>query len=294
MNKFKLVEGPESIQGSPQWLQFRKGKIGASMAASILGIDPWRTRLQLWEEIIFDRSKPKTQAMQRGNDFEEEARNWLNEMWNFDFSPAVIQSKEYPFLISSLDGYFIDQDGQARIAEIKVPGRNTHEGSIDGKIPDHYYAQMQHQMMLTDVRNMVYCSYSDGNGVILNCLRNDKYCSDLLEKELEFFKSIVDFEPPPPSDKDWKELTDPRCISKLQEYEQLDRQMKSIEQEMEGLRDFLISNADFPRLEYGNSKIQKIQPKGSYNYRRHMEELELPLDDKYIVKKKEYWTIRCK
>jgi len=293
MRKFRIVEGPESVQGSAEWLQFRKDKIGASMAPCIMEIDPWRTKLELWEEIIFDRPKEKTAAMQRGNDMEEEARGWLNEMWNFHFQPAVIQSTEYPNLIASLDGYFEDQDGNISLAEIKVPSMEVYNKAVDGIIPDHYFAQMQHQMMLAGVKQMVYFVYRGGGGAMLTCKKNDAYCKDLLKKELEFLKSIQDFEPPSPSERDWKEISDPQLQSKLEAYDQLNRQMKSIKDEMDCIKDFLISQADHPRLEYGQMKMQKIQSKGAYNYRMQVEEMGVALSEKYRGKGKEYWTIRC-
>src|SRR5580765_1008443 len=132
---YTIITGPESIQGSEEWLQFRRNKIGASMAAAILGIDPWTTRLQLWEEIVYLQRKPVTAAMQRGKDLEGKAREWLSNLMGTKYEAAVLSSNEYPGIIASLDGFCELPDGNVAIAEIKVPNKDKHQGAIDGKIP---------------------------------------------------------------------------------------------------------------------------------------------------------------
>lgn len=37
---------------SPEWLAFRKSGIGGSDAAAILGISPFRTNVEVWEEKV--------------------------------------------------------------------------------------------------------------------------------------------------------------------------------------------------------------------------------------------------
>ena len=40
------------VQGSPEWHSYRKNKLGASYAGIILGISPYMTPFQLWEQIL--------------------------------------------------------------------------------------------------------------------------------------------------------------------------------------------------------------------------------------------------
>lgn len=199
---YTIITGPESIQGSEEWLTFRRNKIGASMAAAIQGIDPWTTRLQLWEEIIYNTRKPVTVAMQRGKDLEASARRWLSDLMNTDYQPAVLMSNEHPELIASLDGFCELPDGNVAIAEIKVPNKETHQKAIDGIIPNHYYTQMQHQMVVAGVKSMLYCSFDGENGVVLPCLKDEKYCEGLISNELAFLASVINFEPPEACDRD--------------------------------------------------------------------------------------------
>src|SRR5579862_2683624 len=120
---YKIIEGPESYQGSESWLKFKKGKISASMAPPIMGESPWQTPLELWESIIFDRQKEKTPAMERGTKLEPIAREALIERTGLQYGPVVVQSIEHPWLIASLDGYYHDpKNDTVYVAEIKCPG----------------------------------------------------------------------------------------------------------------------------------------------------------------------------
>ncbi len=57
MNEKNLIRFVDLIQGTPEWHEFRRFKIGSSMAASIRGVG-FKTPLQLFEDIIEDRQTP--------------------------------------------------------------------------------------------------------------------------------------------------------------------------------------------------------------------------------------------
>ena len=65
-------------QGSAEWLTLRKSKICASEAAIILGISPWKTPFQLWEEKTGRKESGFSSiAMQYGTDMEPKIREWF-------------------------------------------------------------------------------------------------------------------------------------------------------------------------------------------------------------------------
>jgi len=76
MNAKNLIRFVDLVQGTPEWKEFRKGKIGSSMAASIRGIG-FKTPLQLFEDVMEDRETPDNEAMRRGRDMEPVIRDWL-------------------------------------------------------------------------------------------------------------------------------------------------------------------------------------------------------------------------
>lgn len=290
---YKILTGPESIQGSPEWLEFRRTKIGASMAAAILGIDPWTTPLKLWEEIMHRKEKTVTFAMQRGKDLEPKAREWLSNMMDTPYQPAVLQSTQHPELIASLDGFCELLDGNVAIAEIKTPNKNTHQEAIDGKIPDHYFAQMQHQMVVADVQSMLYCSFDGENGVVLPCIRDEKFCQKMIAKEKAFLASLINFDPPEPCDRDWDEIVDPDKVLKVFEYKSLKSQKETLEKQLNEIRDSLVAHSSSSRMRLDDFRMTKITGKTTIDYKLLLRDLEITPEEKYQKKGKDYWTISC-
>lgn len=290
---YTIVTGPESIQGSEEWLEFRRNKIGASMAATIQGIDPWTTPLQLWEEIIYNQRKTVTPAMQRGKDLEGKAREWLSNLMNTFYEPAVLFSNKHPELIASLDGFCEHPDGTVAIAEIKVPNSTTHQKAIDGIIPNHYWTQMQHQMIVADVKSMLYCSFDGEDGVVLPCIRDDKYCEILIARELAFLDCVINFDPPEACDRDWKDIIDPMQIMKVFEYKQLKDQKESLDQRLDEIVHDLTSKSSCPRMKLDNFKMRKVAGRTLIDYKSILEDLDIHPSDKYKKKGKDYWKITC-
>src|ERR1044071_4059462 len=115
--KFKIIP---LQQQAPEWKAFRKGKIGSSDASAIMGQSPFETPFECWERHIFHLEKETTPVMKRGTELEPVARQWVNDSLYTHYEPAVIQNREFPDLIASLDGYYY-LDGKHYLLEIKCP-----------------------------------------------------------------------------------------------------------------------------------------------------------------------------
>lgn len=275
-HRYRKVTGPESIQGTPEWLVFREGKIGASDAPTIMGENPWESRLQFFHRTIAGKSKEKSQAMEKGTRLEPVARKWLNDKIGTNYQPEVVQSTIYPDFIASLDGYFEDEEGTPHICEIKCAGRTTHDIAVAGRVPKQYRAQLQHQMDLVGVDRMLYVSFYDGDGVILEVERDEYYCVDLFATELSFLASLLSFVPP--EDKsEWVIQDDPMNLSSR--YKLLEDQINELTDEQEKLKEEIIEQCKNSKTILGNLKIQKVHNSGRYNYKKFIEDqkLEIPV-----------------
>lgn len=62
------------VQGSAEWLAYRRSVRNASESAALLGLSPWMTPYQLWRVKTGRFEPPVTQAMQRGTELEPLAR----------------------------------------------------------------------------------------------------------------------------------------------------------------------------------------------------------------------------
>ena len=180
------------LQGSPEWLEFRRLHIGASDASTIMGLNPWHTKLQLWQEKCLGWTKEVNNAMRRGTAMEEQARNAYELHTGFVVSPLVAEDDNYPFISASFDGV---TSCQKRIVEIKC-GKASHKLAQHGEVPKYYYAQLQQQMYVAGVQLMDYWSFDGTEGILIPVVRDNQIITTLLEKLIEFWDCVQSNTPP--------------------------------------------------------------------------------------------------
>jgi putative phage-type endonuclease len=180
-------------QGSDEWLRFRRSHIGASDAVTIMGLSPWKSSLQLFEEKLFQFEQEENQYMKRGKDLEEAARESFEEKLGIQVFPMVFESLEFPWMAASMDG--ISMDYKIGV-EIKVPGKTDQKKAREGKIPPKYIPQLQHQIFVCELQMIYYFSFDGEEGVILEVKRDDEYIAKLIDKEKEFWHSLTELKLP--------------------------------------------------------------------------------------------------
>lgn len=275
------------IQQSEEWLTFRRNKIGSSDAPIIMERSPWRTPYQLWLEKLSPTMQHTTNAMKRGLDLEEAARDKFEQMTGLTVFPQVVQHPTIEFMIASLDGMTIE--GNA-IVEIKCPGREDQVNALRGKIPEKYYPQLQHQMEVCELDKAYYFSYDGEDGVILEISRDDKYIKRMIQKEEEFWNCLQDFTPPQMTDKDFQYKSDDIWKAAAQEWVSVHKQLKACETRERELRDLLISMSQKQNSCGGGVKVSRFFRKGNIDYSQIPELLDLNLEQ-YRKDPTEYWKI---
>lgn len=185
-------------QRSQEWLDWRNGGIGASEAAIIMGISPWKTIHELYELKIGLRGPdPINPAMLRGIRLEDEARAAYIRMTGKDVFPLCGEHDELPFLRVSFDG--ISMLGEDAV-EIKVPGAKAHAMAKEWIVPPYYMPQLQHQMLVGGLRKIDYFSYDPDDTEKSECLitveRNEFFLERYLEKAASFWENVIGRTPP--------------------------------------------------------------------------------------------------
>jgi len=176
-------------QGSQQWLDFRKKGVGASDAIIIAGLSPWRTREQLLlEKRGLIEPQPVNSSMNRGMMLEPKARRCAEEMFETLFLPEVRISPVYPWCYASLDGICIDNK---ILLEIKCTSKKNHALAKEGKIPEYYKPQLQHQMYVCGFDKCHYFSFDGEEGVIVIEHRDQEYIDNLVELEKKFYEEMT-------------------------------------------------------------------------------------------------------
>ncbi len=291
--RYKIITGPESVQGSPEWLEFRRGKISASIAPIIMGDSPYMTPLQLFESIIMDKPNVKNSAMERGTRLEPIALAWLNEKLGTSYEPVVVQSRLYPDFIASLDGYALGPSDKPLICEIKCPGAVDHATALMGEVPKKYEAQLQHQMHIVGVDEMVYVSFDGKDGCIVNVKYDQKYAENLFQQELLFLEALVDMKPPKATDMDWVVNADEVLSDTVATYNAICEEIEEREEVKKKLKESICSEMLHPRVKIGKNKIQMITTKGTVDYGKLVGDLGIGDDviEKYRKPSTQYWKI---
>lgn len=142
-----------------EWLEERKKGIGGSDAAVILGLNPYKNNIRLWEE-----KTGKVQAKDISDKpyvkYGTQAEDLLRELFKLDFPQyevshdenTIIKHPKYPFLFASLDGQLVDKEtGELGILEIKTTNilQSMQKEKWKEKIPDNYFCQVLHYLNVT-------------------------------------------------------------------------------------------------------------------------------------------------
>jgi putative phage-type endonuclease len=184
---FYLVDDIE--QGTKKWLEWRRGVIGASEAAIIMGDNRLKGRQQLLDEkrgLIEPFSG--NEVTQEGNLNEPHARAALAQRYKQKLTPTIVQDFHEPFLAASLDAINSARD---RIYEIKCGARTYETVEIARKVPSYYVAQVQHMLMVTQMESLIFAAYRPQQPLItFEVFRNDVYIRELRRKEKDFIKEL--------------------------------------------------------------------------------------------------------
>ena len=203
-------------QGSPEWLEYRRTRGGASEVAALLGCSPWypRTAADLYDLKTGATSQHVTAAMRRGTELESAARALVEEDVGEAFCPGMAAYSENPRIIASLDGITLDGD---RIIEIKVPAKGRDSDlwahiQKHGSPPDYYWWQVQQQLLCSGADHAIIAVYShDPRDLATVIVDHDEQAQGrIVEVWTEFFAALdsgvrpaCDDEPVARDDAEW-------------------------------------------------------------------------------------------
>lgn len=143
-----------------EWLRERKNGLGASEAGTIIGVNRWKSNVELWQEKVGLR-EPEDISHKPQVKYGHDAEPLLRELFALDHpelrvtyeSPyKMIFSDELPFIFATPDGELEEiatgcRGGlEIKTTEILNPNQWA---EWDNRIPQTYYAQVCHQMLAT-------------------------------------------------------------------------------------------------------------------------------------------------
>lgn len=201
-----------------EWLEERKKGIGGSDASAIIGMNPYKTNIELWEE--------KTGKKEAEDISEKEyvkygtyAEEYLRELFKLDFPEYDVRHEEntiikhpiYPFLFASLDGQLVNKEtGEKGILEIKTTNilQSIQKEKWKNSVPQNYYIQVLHYLNVTGytfaiLKAQLKYDYSgdirlETKHYMIKKEEVDEDIKYLQEKEIEFWTKYIEKNIRPP------------------------------------------------------------------------------------------------
>lgn len=155
-------------QDHASWLKARTYGIGGSDASAIIGMNPYKTNIDLFEEKI-GRRVPEDISDKPYVRYGTLAEEHIRALFSLDYPEykvsyhenRILRSKAYPFLQASLDGELEDKNGRRGILEIKTTNilQSMQYEKWKDRIPDNYYIQVLHYLLVTGYDFVVLRAY---------------------------------------------------------------------------------------------------------------------------------------
>jgi len=264
------------VQGSQEWHDYRLTMRNASETAAVLGISPWLTPYGLWLIKTGRSTQEVTSAMAHGTKTEPEARAAYEVQTGEIMNPLVLQDGPYS---ASLDGINLAGD---LIVEIKCPFRGR-QSSLwrevkDGRIPGHYAAQVQHQLLVAGAKTAHLWVFTDGEGILLT-IRRDEELMAVIRTAWDDFQQYLDTDTPPPlTDADSAQRDDPAWTGAALAYLEAKTQADAADTTLEAARKALVALSQHPREVGGGVSVVRLWKPGNVDYKRVPELRGVSLD----------------
>lgn len=180
-------------QGSEAWKELRFNKITSTDVGSIFGVNPYCTKRALYfQKLKIAPAIEETRAMIEGKRLEPIARKYFEEKTGLLFEPTIEIHDEYDFMMASTDGVTKDRK---YLLEIKC-GKKSHALALKLQIPKYYEMQVMHALFVCDIQQGFYFSFDGKDGIIIEVKRDDEFIKDMIIKEKEFYRCMMEFEEP--------------------------------------------------------------------------------------------------
>lgn len=184
-----------------EWLEGRSHGIGGSEASIVMGINPWKSRLELWDEKV-----NRTRRLEYDTHIALKLGNFLEPLIAEEYSKITGRKleirpqkahSEYPFILGNIDREIIGDDKRGPgILEIKSKGAFTDWHRED--VPLYYIVQLQQYL---EIYRYDWGSFAifDLGSLKLSCIdieRDEELINKLIKEEVEFWRLVESKTPP--------------------------------------------------------------------------------------------------
>ena len=308
----KMAKAGMIEQRSPEWFAQRISKITGSRAGAILGLSPYGNADSVMRDMVreyfhaINGNSPSeftgNVATVYGTNNEDNAISKFESDHGFQVVETGQHThNDYEWLAASPDGLV----GHNAVLEVKCPyGKREAQSSKDFKTVDeqqHYYAQMQLEMICTD-REL--CHFYQWSAM---AYRYDLVLLDVkwVKKNLPLLKAFHDLYLETISDEALYQIyledaeidmsLDGEWLTLEAEYLAAINELDACKKKVDKLKVKLVDMAGGKKCRSNNLTVYSTQRKGSIAYAKVLEKLDVDIDlEPYRGKPSTSWTVKVK
>ena len=236
MIKKPILSNIEENRG--EWLKLKQHAVGSSEIAAVVGLSPYKTAIQLYDDKLKNRQIEDNENMARGRERETIILEKFVGITGFAHKQpfAIYSYDETNTLLASPDSFLYEKVSKTYgICEVKSPQFFTAK-NWDGVPPEMYQLQLQWQLGIIGLK-WGYIAWEKGEDGPIESFRveyDEPLFLDLVDKARKFIKCLQTSTPPYsylPSDVEISAEALPIEMNKVfEEYERLSEKKKEIEE----------------------------------------------------------------
>jgi len=195
-----LVLAKTSDLSHEEWLRERQKGIGGSDAAAILGLNKWKSPIQVYMEKIGElQTEEQSEAAYWGIRLEEMVADEFSKRTGMKIRKrnAILQHQDYPWMIANVDRLIV---GRKEGLECKTTNEFAKREWEGDEVPAPYLIQCQHYMAVTGYEAWWIAVLIGGNKFQYKKINRDEELIEyIIEAEKNFWENhVVPRIPPEP------------------------------------------------------------------------------------------------
>ena len=175
-----------------QWLEYRRTGLGGSDAAAVVGLHPYKSKIELWADKTGRIPAVEDNiSMRIGRELEECVAKCFCEETGKKVRRrnAIFQHNEYDFITANVDREIV---GENAGLECKTTSPLAKSDFENGEIPLYYYCQCCHYMNVMGYDKMYLAVLVIGKKFYWFTIeRNEEECNSLLNSEIAFWNDHI-------------------------------------------------------------------------------------------------------
>ncbi len=286
-------------QGTEAWHQWRDGGVGASDVITIMDLNPYKTRWELWAEKLGIKSpddQSRNPNVKRGVRLEPPVRSAMETKLGVKIDVFCGNDDLKTWRKVSFDGVTCDENSAP--VEIKCPGdsffQELDEQGLKSDLVQFYKYQLQYQIAMLGAKfGYLVFYFEERNQLrVFRLNRDDSLIQEIFEAVDDFFHEHLKVAKPPKKDPsrdyydpteeellEWDELT-LNFIAVSQEVAALKEKLKEAEADKSDVTNKLMGLAHgFKTLNLHGIRIATTKGRQTLNLTQYLEDNDIVLTD---------------